>query len=169
MPGFDGYGISIDSNGQSSAFSQAYTGGGSYSRSESGTDSDTPFSTSDTGTTSYSETQSGDTRDGDVTLSQTGTDRYGLLESFNNPSNGAQGAPGIADFSPVGLPTAVTRSSVPAGIFSNIGDDRYDYCFAAGTLVLMADGTRKAIETIGAGEMVLAVRMGTTLLRSKDL
>jgi hypothetical protein len=158
VTGSEGYGIDISSNSQNGTFSQGYTGGGSYSRDNQGTDSlGSPFSTSDTGSTGYSDTQAGDTRDASVALSQSGTDRYALLTTFNNVSSGGQGIGGVADYSPVGLPIVVTRASVPAGIFSNIGDDRFDYCFAAGTMVLMADGTRKAIEKIEAGEMVLSV------------
>jgi hypothetical protein len=165
VSGTEDYTIVTSANSQSGDFSQSFTGGGDYDRTESGTEtiSDTgsptstePFSTEDSGSTDINDTQTGDTRDGDVTLTADGTDRYSLLFGFNNPSNGAQGTSGIADYSPVGLPVLVRRMSVPAGIFSDIGDDRYDYCFAAGTLVLMADGTRKAIEKVEAGEMVLA-------------
>jgi Holliday junction resolvase-like predicted endonuclease len=168
VSGSEDYTIVTSANSQSGDFSQSFTGGGDYDRTESGTetiigvgDSTTTttesFSTEDSGSTDFNDTQTGDTRDGDVTLTADGTDRYSLIFGFNNPSNGAQGTSGIADYSPVGLPVLVTRMSVPAGIFSTIGDDRYDYCFAAGTLVLMADGSRKAIEMIEAGEMVLAV------------
>lgn len=37
------------------------------------------------------------------------------------------------------------------------GDQLYEVCFAAGTLVVMKGGGKKAIETIEAGEWVMAV------------
>jgi Pretoxin HINT domain len=42
----------------------------------------------------------------------------------------------------------VTRMSVPAGVFSSVGDDRYDYCFAAGTRILLADHPPRNIEAM---------------------
>ncbi|MDC0935021.1 polymorphic toxin-type HINT domain-containing protein [Pirellulales bacterium] len=42
--------------------------------------------------------------------------------------------------------------------FANLGiDASYQYCFVAGTLVLMADGSSKAIESVQPGDRVLAV------------
>jgi len=163
VTGSEDYGITITSNSQSGDFSQTYTGGGDYSATgdttyyNSGSTLTQGYSTSSS--TSYDDTETGDTRDGGVTLTQSGTDRYQTVPSSNvNPGDSETTSwRGDYEYSPVGLPFQVTRASVPAGIFSSIGDDRYDYCFAAGTLVLMADGSRKPIEKIEAGEMVLAV------------
>ncbi|MBP5621028.1 MAG: hypothetical protein J6X44_03330, partial [Thermoguttaceae bacterium] len=49
-------------------------------------------------------------------------------------------------------------STIPSDAFADLDDPDFDYqvCFAAGTPVLMADGTRKPIETIRPGDMVLA-------------
>lgn len=42
-------------------------------------------------------------------------------------------------------------------VYANLGRQHaYDYCFASGTLVLMADGSRKPIEQIQPGDLVLA-------------
>ena len=153
--GFDTYTQSTNSNSQSGVFTQTTTGDGTYSGS--GFANGAFYSPlSDSGSTSFSTQEIANTRDGSLALTQTGTTRYSVLKSFNNTSDGANGGSGIADFSPVGLPVMVGRASVPAGVFSSVGDDRYDYCFAAGTLVVMADGTRKGIETIIPGEQVLA-------------
>lgn len=131
---------------------QGTTGSGSYSKTEG--------TVTTTGSTSFSTTEIGSTRDGDQVLTQSGTSRYNLLQTFNNTADGSSFASGLADFSAVGLPVMVGRASVPAGAFGTVGDDRYDYCFAAGTRVVMADFTRKAIETIEPNEMVLALPEG---------
>jgi hypothetical protein len=125
------------------------TGGFTLTTSGSGT--------STAGDTSFTSTESGDTRDGSVTLSNTGTNRYDLLGGFNNTADGANGDIGMADFSPVGMPIYVSRSSTPSGMFSSVGDDQFEYCFAKGTLVLTSDGAHKAIEKIEPGTIVLAV------------
>jgi hypothetical protein len=124
------------------------TGGFSLTTSGSGTSSD--------GDTSFTTTESGDTRDGSVTSSNTGTNRYDLLGGINNTADGANGDIGMADFSPVGMPIYVGRSSTPSGMFSSVGDDQYQYCFAKGTMIRMADGSTKAIETIEPRTMVPA-------------
>ncbi len=165
VTGSEDYGITITSNSQSGDFSQTYTGGGDYTAAGETTwtngltESTFTVPYSNSGSTSYDDTESGDTRDGGVTLTESGTDRYRAVPSADyNPGNEETTSSwrGDYEYSPVGLPYQVTRASVPAGIFSTIGDDRYDYCFAAGTLVLMADGSRKPIEKIEEGEMVLA-------------
>ena len=109
-----------------------------------------------TGSDAFGSSEFGNTFGGTVSLTQTGASRYTLLQQFNNTSDGANGGSGLADFSSVGLPIGVDRTSTTAGTFSSVGDAAYQYCFAAGTLVLMADGTPKAIEKIEPGEMVLA-------------
>ena len=144
-------------NTQTGVFSQTTTGSGTDTNFESGTNAGTPYTSGPTeGTTSFTSTETGDTRDGTVTLTNTGASRYDLLEQFDNTADGANGGNGMADFSPVGDPIYVGRASVPSGLFSGVGDDQYQYCFAAGTLVLLADGNSKAIEKIEPGEMVLA-------------
>ena len=42
-------------------------------------------------------------------------------------------------------------------------DDAHLYCFAAGTLVLLADGSAKPIEQMQAGDLVLAVEQENPL------
>lgn len=148
LTGSDGYATTSSINSQTGAFSQTTTGSGSYTKTGTGAGG---------GATDFSSIETGSTRDGDVVLTASGVSRYDLLQGFNNTSDGGNGTAGIADFSPVGLPLMVGRASVPAGIFSNLGDARYQYCFAKGTLVLMADGSTKAIEKIEVGEMVLSV------------
>ena len=159
LTGSDGYTTNSDSNSQSGAFSQTTTGSGSYSKVQG--------TVTTTGSTGFSSTEVGSTRDGDIVLTNSGTSRYDLLYAFNNTSDGGNGAAGLADFSPVGLPVLVGRASVPAGIFSSVGDDRYDYCFAAGTLVVMANAMRRAIETILRGERVMAVPDGDPTARPR--
>jgi hypothetical protein len=63
----------------------------------------------------------------------------------------------VANLSPVGPPEQVSLAIGPAGVISSIGDDRYDYCFAAGTLVLMADHPPRKIEEMEERLRVLAV------------
>jgi len=157
LSGDDVYSMAGSLNTQTGAFSQTTTGSGTDTNFESGTNAGTPYTTGPTeGTTSFTSTETGDTRDGTVTLANSGTSRYDLLEQFNNTADGSNGGNGMADFSPVGNPIYVGRASVPSGMFSGVGDDQYQYCFAAGTLVLLADGTTRAIEKIEPGEMVLA-------------
>jgi autotransporter-associated beta strand protein len=139
--GTDTYTMAGTLNTQTGGFSLTTTGSG----------------TSTAGDTSFTSTESGDTRDGSVTLSNTGTNRYDLLSQFNNTADGASGDIGMADFSPVGAPVYVGRSSTPSGLFSSVGDDQYEYCFVGGTLVLTPDGSHKAIEKIEPGTIVMAV------------
>jgi len=156
LGGTDVYTTTVQQDSLTGLFSSITSGADGYTRNESGTNSGTPFSTSDSGSNLFSSTLIGDTFSGAVSLSQTGTSRYGLLEQFNNTSAAANGGAGMGDFASVGLPILMGRASVPAGTFRSIGDAQYQYCFAAGTQVLMADGTTKAIETIEPGAMVLA-------------
>jgi hypothetical protein len=155
LAGTDLYTLNNADNSQTGAFSDTTAGGGSYALSETGSDGDTPFSTSSTGSTGFSQTQAGNLVDGQITLSQSGTNRYNLLEQFNNPSEAAQGAPGIAAFSPIGNPVSVGVVPAVTGTFVD-PDARHLYCFAKGTLVLLADGSSKVIEKIEVGQMVLA-------------
>ena len=142
--GTDTYTTTVSQNAQTGTFSDATVGTGTYSTGGTA------------GSNSFSTSQSGNTFAGTVSLSQSGTSRYGLLQQFNNTSDGANGGAGITDFSPVGMPIVVQRSSVPAGTFSSIGDAAHLYCFARGTRVLLADGSYRGIEKIETGTMVLA-------------
>jgi hypothetical protein len=151
VTGNDGYTTNTSSNSQSGAFSQTTTGSGTYTKT------DLVESTTSAGSTNFSSQEIGSTRDGELVLTTSGTSRYDLLTSFNNTSDGGNGTAGLADFSPVGLPVLVTRMSVPAGIFSSIGDARYEYCFAAGTELRLSDGSRVRIDQAQVGQNVRAV------------
>ena len=105
----------------------------------------------------YTDTESGNTFAGTTTRSLTGTTRYDQLSQFNNTADSANGGVGLADFSPVGLPIYVGRASVPAGVFTQVGDAQYEYCFAGENMVLMADRTLKLIHQVKIGDIVLAV------------
>jgi hypothetical protein len=155
LVGTDAYTLNNTDNAQIGTVSDITTGGGAYTLSETGTDSGTPFTTGSTGNTGFSQTQAGNLVDGQITLSQSGTNRYNLLEQFNNPSEAGQGAPDIAGFSPIGNPVMIGTVPAVTGTFVD-PDARHLYCFAKGTLILLADGTSQAIETIEAGQMVLA-------------
>jgi hypothetical protein len=124
---------------------------GTYSRVTAGTGSASRVETRDTTTTttvplSYTVNQSGNYVDGDPTLTLAGTDRYVALGHYTDTSNPGLGSAGEVDFSPIGTPLMVGATpSAPQ-----------EYCFAAGTRVLLADGSTRPIEQIRAGDMVLA-------------
>ena len=158
VTGTAAYATTTVQNSLTGVFSITTTGTDANNRNETGTDaSGNAINTTDSGSNSFSSTQVGNTFAGTVSLAGTGSSRYDLLEQFSNTADSAKGGAGMGDFSPVGMPVMVGRASVSAGTFSTIGDAQYEYCFAAGTLVVMADGTRKAIECIEPGEQVLAV------------
>jgi hypothetical protein len=138
---------------------QSLTGSDGYTTTRTQNSLDGSFSivTTGTGSNSYTVTQTGNTFAATVSLSKTGTTRYDQLQAYDNTADSASGGVGMADFSPVGLPVLVGRASVTAGTFSQIGNAQFEYCFAQGTRVVMADLTRKAIETITENEQVQAV------------
>jgi uncharacterized delta-60 repeat protein len=154
--GADDYTVADNENQQTGLFATTTSGTDDYTQSETGTNSGTSFSVSAGATNSFSRTETGNAFAGSISLSQTGADRYAHLEQFNNTSDGANGGAGMTNFSPVGLSVMIARATIPAGTFADIGDAQYKYCFAKGTLVVMADGSTKAIEKIEPGEMVLA-------------
>jgi hypothetical protein len=137
---------------------QSLTGSDGYTTTRTQNSLDGSFSivTTGTGSNSYTVTQTGNTFAGTASLSQTGATRYDQLQAYDNTADSATGNVGMADFSPVGLPVLVGRASVTAGTFSTIGNAQFEYCFAAGTRVVMADLTRKAIEAIVENDQVLA-------------
>jgi len=158
LTGTDGYTLATTGNTQNGGISQNLTGTDSYSRVETGTDSSVPLSTSSTGSNSFGQLQVTNDVAAQIALTQTGTNRYNLLEQFNDPSDGSNGGYGVAAFSPVGAPVLVTAGTpAPTGTMQSAGDIQHLYCFVKGTLVLLADGSRQAIDTLQAGQMVMAV------------
>ena len=180
LTGTDAYTTSVTSNDLDGGYTRTITGSGDYTLSTSPLPSgeglgeggqgegDAGDTTSTTGTHQFTTTGSGNYIDGQLSLSATGVDRYMLLRGFNNSSNGALGTAGTADYSSVGTPLFLgsgvegptgggARAAAADAFFANVGTMPYEHCFAAGTAVLMADGSYKAIETIQRGEMVLAV------------
>ncbi len=151
LTGSESYETDSTLNSQSGQFSQGTTGSGTYSKT------DLVTTTTTTGSTNFSSQEIGSTRDGDVVLTVSGASRYGQLIGFNNTADGLTSGAGLGDFSPVGLPVLVGRASVSAGAFSTVGDDRYDYCFPAGTEVRFADGSKVRIEQTIPGQIVRMV------------
>ena len=165
LSGTDDYTTVATSNDLNGGYNRTTSGSGDYTLVETDDGGD-PVTT--TGNHTFSTTGSGNYINGQVAQSATGVDRYMLLRAFNNTSNGGSGTAGTVDYSPVGAafflgngvegPTGGgALAAATDAVFGNLGSLPYQHCFAAGTLVLMADGSCKAIETIQPGEMVLAV------------
>ncbi|HEV7301788.1 MAG TPA: fibronectin type III domain-containing protein [Tepidisphaeraceae bacterium] len=153
-----------------------YSGGWSETYSDGGDRSGSTFGTNTAeGTWSWQQYMYAD---GDSYSDTTGTPGYGSFDSPNTPQSrgiwhggspygtagsagygyggslpaaGAIGSPPDVTQPPPVNPNAPVKSSAPVQ-----PDEPVPVCFAAGTLVLMADGTHKPIEQIEVGEMVLA-------------
>ncbi len=142
LKGTDTYGQAESINEDTGVYTITTTGTGPTTKSVTRNG----VTTTTTIALTYTDTQAGNDLTGQTTLTRTGTDRYAALGHYTDTSNQGQGTPGNLDFSPVGTPIVVgATASVP-----------HEYCFAAGTLVLLADGSSKPIELIQPGEMVLA-------------
>jgi len=144
LTGVDTYTMTASLNTQTGGFSLVTSGTDNYTNGD------------DSGSNPFTTTETGNSFAGSVSLTNTGTNRYDLVPGFNNTSDGANGGFGAVDFSPVGTPILIGRASVPAGTFTQFGDVAHKYCFAKGTMIRMADGSSRPIETIEPGTMVLA-------------
>src|SRR5262249_42165315 len=117
-------------------------------------------------------------------MTRSGVDRYIALVHQVDTSNPALGIPGTIEFSPIGLPLVMGRGPMvptggdkagssgdkPSAIlngWTSVSGQRqasdqgianaHQYCFPAGTLVLLEDGSTRSIEQIAVGDRVLAV------------
>ena len=161
----DAYTTVATSNDINGGYTHTTSGSGDYTLIESD-DGGVPVTTDSSHT--FSTTSAGNYVDGNISLSATGVDHYHLLRQFQNTSNAGSGTAGTVDYSPVGAgmflgfgvegPTGGgARAAATNAVFGDLGAMPYQHCFAAGTPVLMADGSFKSIELVQAGDLVLAV------------
>ncbi len=115
-------------------------------------------------TIALAQETSGDGADAQITDTQGASfmryDLLGLLGvmPINEASDSISGLSGVTGFSEVGPMVQGVGFFPPAtGEVTQVGDAAFKYCFAKGTLVLLADGTSKAIETLENGQEVLAI------------